>query len=231
MPTLKEEYAKMGDHVKEIVIGGGRDFADEWLDTHGDCEVKGWRFIDATETIVEVDLVESSEPSEELESYFKKEIEKDLQNQIHDYGYIDAQIIQRFNFEPGARAHRWSTDRWIKVYDRFKHKYVKNGRANVTFADFAQALEWLRKRYTGEISTEMSIPKIEFLCYKPSHKEYTKRIYSVAKIVWGMENGSFYTTDLQKLKDWINESGWAEEFKGGHCNLEFFVNHARFKSI
>lgn len=86
-------------------------------------------------------------PDEEI---MKEELEQYIMQQVAKYGYVDEQIINRFNFEPT----KWTMgDYWgyqIVVYDKYKDEYLKDGRCKKGFASSTAAIEYLRGKYKGD---------------------------------------------------------------------------------
>lgn len=68
------------------------------------------------------------------------EIIADLQESIKKYAGIDVQILHRFAFEVEIEG---SVKVVIKVFDRYKEKYLDN----LTFSTYFEALSYLRGRY------------------------------------------------------------------------------------
>ena len=86
-------------------------------------------------------------PDEEIK---RKELTTYITQQVAKYGYVDEQIINRFNFEPA----KWSIgDYWgyqIVVYDKYKDEYLKEGRSKKGFVSSTAAIEYLREKYRGD---------------------------------------------------------------------------------
>ena len=79
----------------------------------------------------------------------KIELIKYITEQVQRYGYIDGQIINRFNFEPA----KWTMGAYwgyqIIVYDKYKDEYLKDGRSKKGFTSSSAAIEYLREKYRG----------------------------------------------------------------------------------
>ena len=56
MDGINQEGGRYKQKVEYITINGETDFTDEWLDTHGDKEIKSWNVAEWSKGAIEVEL-------------------------------------------------------------------------------------------------------------------------------------------------------------------------------